>query len=61
MIMDIAGKPCDVIHVATNVQGVRGRNSDNTLIREVLGWVPDYPLRKGIEKTYEWINKQVNG
>ena len=39
--------------------GVRGRNSENTLIEEKLGWSPDYPLKKGIEKTYKWINKQV--
>lgn len=38
---------------------VRGRNSDNALIKEKLGWEPNYPLIKGIEKTYEWINQQV--
>lgn len=39
--------------------GVRGRNSDNTLIGEKLGWKPDYPLSKGIEKTYHWIKSQI--
>jgi nucleoside-diphosphate-sugar epimerase len=37
-------------------QGVRGRNSDNTRIREVLDWEPSTPLREGIEKTYAWIH-----
>jgi GDP-D-mannose 3', 5'-epimerase len=36
-------------------QGVRGRNSDNALIRKVLGWAPAIPLEEGLEKTYQWI------
>jgi len=40
--------------------GVRGRNSDNKLIQEKLGWSPSYPLYEGLTKTYKWINKQVN-
>jgi nucleoside-diphosphate-sugar epimerase len=40
--------------------GVAGRNSDNKLIKEKIGWAPDYPLAKGIEKTYKWIKEQVN-
>ena len=40
--------------------GVAGRNSDNKLIKESIGWVPDYPLAKGIEQTYKWIKEQVN-
>ena len=39
--------------------GVRGRNSDNTLIKEKLGWEPKWPLREGLEKTYQWIKKKV--
>jgi len=39
-------------------QGVRGRNSDNTLIKEVLGWEPEVDLRAGMEKTYHWIKEQ---
>jgi nucleoside-diphosphate-sugar epimerase len=39
-------------------QGVRGRNSDNTVIREKLGWEPSIPLREGLEKTYRWIYDQ---
>jgi nucleoside-diphosphate-sugar epimerase len=41
--------------------GVRGRNSDNKLYKEKIGWEPTQPLYKGIIKTYEWINKQTNG
>jgi len=40
--------------------GVRGRNSDNKLYKEQIGWEPTQPLYEGIEKTFEWINKQVN-
>ena len=38
---------------------MRGRNSDNRLIRERLGWAPSRPLREGMEKTYDWISAQV--
>ena len=41
-------------------QGVRGRNSDNKLYKEYMGWEPTQPLIIGMEKTFEWINKQVN-
>ncbi len=40
-------------------KGVNGRNSDNTLIRKILGWEPSTPLREGIEKTYRWIYEQI--
>ena len=40
-------------------QGVRGRNSDNTLIKEQLGWEPSIPLDEGLAKTYAWIYDQV--
>ena len=40
-------------------KGVAGRNSDNTMIKRVLGWEPSTPLRKGIAKTYAWIDEQV--
>lgn len=58
MIMDIAGKKLTVKHVP-GPQGVRGRNSDNKLINEKLGWAPSMPLRKGLEITYAWIKEQV--
>ena len=41
--------------------GVRGRNSDNKLYKEKMGWEPTQPLYEGMKKTFEWINKQVNG
>lgn len=40
-------------------QGVRGRNSDNTMIKEVLGWCPSISLEEGLEKTYSWIYNQI--
>jgi nucleoside-diphosphate-sugar epimerase len=57
MVMDIAGKKLRVRHIPGPL-GVRGRNSDNRLIREKLGWAPSRPLREGMEKTYAWIAKQ---
>ena len=41
-------------------EGVRGRNSDNTLIKQVLGWAPATPLREGLKYTYDWIKVQVD-
>lgn len=40
-------------------QGVRGRNSDNTLIKQVLGWEPEIDLKSGLERTYPWIEEQL--
>ena len=58
MIMDIAGKKLTVRHIDGPV-GVRGRNSDNKLIRAKLGWEPTMRLREGLAKTYPWIQEQV--
>lgn len=58
MIMDIAGKNLTIKHVEGPL-GVRGRNSDNTLIHKVLGWKPTHSLRDGMKKTYQWIEEQV--
>ena len=55
---DIAGKRLEKVHVP-GPTGVRGRNSDNRLIMEKLGWQPSLPLRTGLEKTYAWIGSQV--
>jgi len=60
MAIDVAGKNITIKNVP-GPTGVRGRNSDNKLIQEKLGWAPNYPLIKGISKTFEWINRQVNG
>ena len=58
LIMDIAGKTPTIRHIAGPL-GVRGRNSDNRLIVERLGWCPKVPLRDGLQKTYAWIEDQV--
>jgi len=58
MIIKISGKKIGIKHIAGPL-GVRGRNSDNKLIREKLGWAPSYPLYKGLEKTYAWIEQQI--
>lgn len=58
MAMDIAGKKQSINHIPGPL-GVRGRNSDNFLIKEKLGWEPNWPLKKGIEITYKWILKQI--
>ena len=58
MIMKIAGKKLSINHVPGPL-GVRGRNSDNSLIEERLGWRPAEPLVRGLEKTYPWIQTQV--
>jgi len=58
MVMEIAGKKLTINHIPGPL-GVRGRNSDNKLIKEKLGWEPDYPLVGGLRKTYDWIYKQV--
>jgi len=58
MVIDISGKNISIKNIP-GPTGVRGRNSDNKLIREKLGWEPGIPLRKGMEMTYKWINQQV--
>jgi nucleoside-diphosphate-sugar epimerase len=58
MIATIAGVSIRKVHV-DGPQGVRGRNSDNTLLRQVLGWIPQVSLEEGLEKTYAWIETQV--
>jgi GDP-D-mannose 3',5'-epimerase len=58
IIIDIAGKDLSIVHV-DGPQGVRGRNSDNTRLREVLGWEPTVKLEDGLAETYRWIEKQV--
>ena len=59
MTAKIAGKEITLKHIE-GPQGVRGRNSDNTLIYEKLGWRPTAYLADGMKRTYEWINQQVN-
>ena len=59
MVADIAGKKIHVKHIDGPL-GVRGRNSDNALLEEKLGWKPSRPLKEGITTTYNWIEQQVN-
>ena len=58
IIEGIAGIKLNRQYDTTKPQGVRGRNSDNTLIQEKLGWEPEVDLVTGLEKTYHWINEQ---
>lgn len=58
MVSAIAGKRVRLRHVP-GPQGVRGRRSDNTLVRETLGWAPEQPLSAGLEHTYRWVAGQV--
>lgn len=58
MIIAISGKDLRVRHIPGPL-GVRGRNSDNALIHEKLGWAPSRPLKDGMETTYNWVSQQV--
>lgn len=58
MIIDISGKNIQIKNIE-GPQGVRGRNSENTIIQEVLGWSPSTPLRVGIEKLYNWVQEEL--
>jgi GDP-D-mannose 3',5'-epimerase len=58
IVMSIAQKDLSINHISGPL-GVRGRNSDNRLIREKLEWAPSKPLRNGLENTYKWIAEQV--
>ena len=57
-VIDISGKMVHVKHV-DGPTGVRGRNSDNNLIKEKLNWSPTQPLYDGLIKTYKWINSKI--
>ncbi|HEX3233692.1 MAG TPA: NAD-dependent epimerase/dehydratase family protein [Gemmatimonadales bacterium] len=59
MVASIAGKQIRRRHNLTAPQGVRGRNSDNSRLREVLGWEPQISLEQGLERTYHWIERRV--
>jgi GDP-D-mannose 3',5'-epimerase len=59
IVEDIAGTKLRRNHILDAPQGVRGRNSDNTLFRQTYGWEPSIGLREGLEKTYAWIYDQV--
>jgi len=58
IVAEVSGKNIRVKHIDGPL-GVRGRNSDNNLIKEKLGWAPSIPLYDGLSITYSWIKKQV--
>ena len=58
LIADVADVPIVKRHVE-GPQGVRGRNSDNTRLREVIGWEPEISLEEGLARTYAWVEEQV--
>jgi nucleoside-diphosphate-sugar epimerase len=57
----VAGKDVQKMHKLDAPLGVRGRNSNNDLIRKELGWDYSQTLEEGIRKTYNWIEEQING
>jgi GDP-D-mannose 3',5'-epimerase len=61
LIIELAEKQGITLRHVNGPQGVRGRNSDNTRLREVLGWEPSTPLREGLTETYRWIEKKARG
>jgi GDP-D-mannose 3',5'-epimerase len=70
MVIDISGKDLTIQNIEGQAfidkygfscpEGVRGRNSDNRLFKEKMRWSVSQPLITGLEKTYRWINEQVN-
>ncbi len=60
IIIGISGKRNLGLRHVDGPQGVRGRNSDNSRLREVLGWEPATPLEEGLVPTYRWIEKMAN-
>jgi GDP-D-mannose 3',5'-epimerase len=60
LVTEVAGKQRVTLTHVDGPQGVRGRNSDNSRLRRVLGWEPHVTLAEGLETTYQWIEKQVN-
>jgi nucleoside-diphosphate-sugar epimerase len=71
MVINISGKSLSIYNIDGKEfeekyghrcpVGVNGRNSDNTLYREKIGWAVCEPLRIGMEKTYKWVEEKANG
>jgi nucleoside-diphosphate-sugar epimerase len=59
-VENIAGIECERVYDLTAPQGVRRRNSNNTLVSQVLGWEPPVPLEEGMARTYDWIYEQMS-
>merc|ERR1719251_671015 len=59
LAISFTGKEGITLNHIKGPQGVRGRNSENTLIKKVLGWSPPTPLAEGLNKTYLWIKGEI--
>ena len=59
IVENIAGIKLKRLYDPDAPKGVRGRNSDNTLIKKYLNWEPHFPLRNGMQLTYDWIREQM--
>lgn len=59
IVLGITGKQLPIKHIP-GPEGVRGRNSDNTLIKQVLGWAPNTSLRDGLKLTHDWIKSKID-
>jgi nucleoside-diphosphate-sugar epimerase len=59
MVSFVAGKRISKDYDLSKPQGVRGRNSDNSLLREVLHWEPRISLEDGLSRTYDWIHERL--
>jgi GDP-D-mannose 3', 5'-epimerase len=60
LVSVVAGKRLRKCHDLSKPQGVRGRNSDNSRLRQVLGWEPSISLEQGLESTYKWIAGEIS-
>jgi nucleoside-diphosphate-sugar epimerase len=60
IVEEIAGYKMERKYDLEAPKGVRGRNSENTLIKKYLGWEPSIPLKKGMKKTYDWIKAEIS-
>merc|ERR1712232_141673 len=58
LIMSFENKNLDIKHIK-GPEGVRGRNSDNTLIKKVLGWAPSISLKDGLKNLYDWMKLKI--
>ena len=59
MVIKISGKNLNIRNI-NGPEGVRGRNSDNNLIKKLLNWAPSKPLNEGIRTTYNWISEELS-
>ena len=58
IIQNFEGKSSPIRHIP-GPEGVRGRNSENSLIKQIIGWEPSTTLRDGLKKTYDWIKTEI--